>query len=123
MSYTVSWEQLAFSDFTWSNVLKLVPTVVNCKFIPKPWNFTLTEGQDTVYIERYPPKYVFSNTSEIPFTKNLMKTLIIMVEFGAAKALKHDNNYMSMFLTVLDEVYAVYPLVSYEEQRKYFLTF
>jgi hypothetical protein len=120
MSYTVSWEQLAFTDLTWSSLLKLLPKVVKCRFIPTAWDFTLKEGEDTVRVERYPPKYIFSKTSEIPFTKDLMKTLVLMVEFGGARGLKYDDTDMSMFLNALDEVQAIRPLDSYQEQKKYF---
>jgi len=50
-----------------------------------------------------------------------MKALILMVEFGAAKNLDHDDTDMSMFLNALDEVHSIHPLVSYEEQKMFFL--
>lgn len=122
MAYTVSWEQLAFSDYTWSSVLKLVPKVVKCLFIPTKWDFTLKKGEDSVRIERYPPQYVYSITPSILFAKDLIKALIVMVEFGGAKILKGDNKDMTIFLKALDEVQAIYNLASYEEQKAYFLS-
>jgi hypothetical protein len=122
MAYTVSWEQLAFSDYTWSSVLKLVPKVVTCMFIPTKWDFILKEGDDKVRVERYPPKYVYSMTTAVPFAKDLIKALIVMVEFGGAKILKGDNKNMSMFLDALEEVNSIYNLVSYEEQKTYFMS-
>jgi hypothetical protein len=120
MSYTVSWQQLAFSEFTWSSLLTLLPRIVSCKYTPTLWDFRLTEGDDTVRIERYPPKYVYSKTSPISFTRDLIKTLILMVEFGAAKILKQDDSDMFMFLTILNELQSLHPLDTYEEQKKYF---
>jgi hypothetical protein len=121
MGYMVHWEQLRFSDFTWSNVLKLVPKVVNCHFIQTTWGFVLSSSDDdSVCIERYPTQMTGSKTNRLPITKDLMKTLILMVEFGAAKGLDHDDKDMSMFLNALDEVHTIHPLMSYEEQKKYF---
>ena len=121
MGYTVHWEQLPFSDFTWSNLLKLVPEVVNSKFTRTVWGFVLSEGDDSsVYIEQHPSQITAQKTNRLPITKDLMKTLILMVEFGAAQDLDHDDNDMSMFLNALDEVQAIHPLVSYEQQKAYF---
>ncbi len=121
MGYTVHWEQLPFSDFTWSNLLKLVPKVIACNFTRTTWGFVLSEGDDSsVYIEQHPSQITAQKTNRLPITKDLMKTLILMVEFGAAQDLDHDDNDMSMFLNALDEVQAIHPLVSYEQQRAYF---
>jgi hypothetical protein len=122
MSYTVSWEQLAFTDSTWSSVLDLVPKVVMCKFIPTKWDFILRQAKDSLRIERYPPQYLSSMTTTIPFAKDIIKTLILMVEFGAAKILKSDGNDISVILNALDQVHSIYHLASYEQQKAYFLT-
>ena len=124
MGYMVHWEQLAFSEFTWSNLLKLVPKVVNCEFTQTTWGIVLSSSDDdSAYIERHPTQMTGSKTNRLPITKDLMKTLILMVEFGAAKGLDHDDSDMSMFLNALDEVHAIHPLVSYEEQKAYFISF
>jgi hypothetical protein len=123
MGYMVHWEQLHFSDFTWSNVLKLVPKVVNCQFLQTEWGFVLSTSDDnSAYIERYPTQITGSKTNRLALTKELMKTLILMVEFGAAKGLDHDDSDMSMFLNALEEVHDIHPLMSYEEQKAYFLS-
>lgn len=123
MGYTVQWEQLAFSEFTWSNLLKLVPEVVDCEFTRTTWGFVLTEDENSsVYIEKHPSQITCQKTNRLPITKDLMKTLILMVEFGAAQELNHDDKDMSMFLNSLEEVQAIHPLVSYEEQKAYFLS-
>ena len=124
MVYTVSWEQLPFSDFTWSNILKLVPKVIECNFNIQEWGFVLSESlDDSSCIERYPTQMTYSKTNRLPFTKDLMKSLILMVEYGAAKDLNHDDKDMSMFLNALDEVHSIHPLVSYDQQKAYFLHF
>jgi len=122
MGYMVHWEQLPFSDFTWSNVLKLVPNIINCNFTQTTWGFVLSESEDdSACIERYPTQITGSKTNRLPFTKDLMKTLILMVEFGAAQNLSHDDTDMSMYLNALDEVHSIHYLVSYDQQKEYFL--
>ena len=49
-----------------------------------------------------------------------MKTLILMVEYGVAEDLAHDDTDMSWFLEALEEVHAIHYLVSYESQKAYF---
>jgi hypothetical protein len=50
-----------------------------------------------------------------------MKALILMVEFGAAQNLGHDDHIMTLYLEALDEVHTKYPLVSYDLQKAYFM--
>jgi hypothetical protein len=123
MGYTVHWEQLPFTDFTWNNLLKLVPKVIQCKFTRTEWGFIVSDVvQETgSFIERYPTQMTGTKTNRLPYTRDFMKTLMLMVEFGAAKNLDHDDTDMSMFLNALEELHAIYPLVSYEQQKEYFL--
>jgi hypothetical protein len=122
MGYTVHWEQLPFSDFTWSTILTLVPKVIDCSLIITTWGLVLSESEDdTCCIERVPTQMTYSKTNRLPFTKDLMKTLILMVEYGAAQQLNHDDDDMSMYLNALEEVNQIHPLVSYEMQKTYFL--
>ena len=123
MGYTVSWEQLYFSDFTYANVLKLIPKVIQSTFIIHSWGFTIEESEDDVScIERNPIQFTYTKTNRLPYTKDFMKALILMVEFGAAKNLNHDDKDMSIYLNALDDVNNIYPLVSYEAQKAYFLS-
>jgi hypothetical protein len=50
-----------------------------------------------------------------------MKALILMVEYGVTTGLDHDDSDMSWFLEALDAVNTVWPLISYENQKKYFI--
>ena len=60
-------------------------------------------------------KYNFCTTHENPYTKNVMKCLILMVELGmATEVISHNNKD---FLEILDEVNSVFNLVSYDQQK------
>jgi hypothetical protein len=123
MGYTVQWEQLSFSDFTYTNLLTLIPKIIESSFHITEQGFTIGEADASPYIERNPTHLTFRKTNRLPYTKDFMKALILMVEFGAAKDLTHDDSDMSMFLNALDEVHRIHPLVSYEQQKTYFTSF
>jgi hypothetical protein len=118
MGYTVQWEQLSFSDFTYNNILNLIAKVIQSKFVIQEWGFVIGDS----CIERNPTQMTYTKTNRDPYTKDFMKALILMVEFGAAKNLNHDDSDMSIFLNALDEVHEVHPLISYEQQKAYFLS-
>lgn len=121
MGYTVYWEQLPFSDLTYNNILKLIPKVIQSKFVITGWGFIIGEPDDnSSCIERNPTQMTFTKTNRLLYTKDFMKALILMVEFGAAKNLNHDDSDMSIYLNVLEEIHAIHPLISYEEQKTYF---
>jgi hypothetical protein len=120
MGYTVDWEQLPFSDFTYNTILKLIPKVIQSKFVITDWGFIIGESDDSSCIERNPIQMTFTKTNRLPYTKDFMKALILMVEFGAAKNLNHDDDDMSIYLNALEEVNTIHPLISYEQQKTYF---
>jgi hypothetical protein len=86
------------------------------------WGFVIGDSDDSSCIERIPTQMTFTKTNRLPYTKDFMKVLILMVEFGAAQHLHHDDSDMSMYLNTLEEVHAIHPLVSYEQQKAYFLS-
>jgi len=121
MGYTVNWEQLPFSDFTYNTILKLIPKVIQSKFMITEWGFVIGDSDDDCScIERNPVQMSFTKTNRLPYTKDFMKALILMVEFGAAKNLNHDDSDMSIYINALEEVNAVHLLISYEQQKTYF---
>ena len=121
MGYTVEWEQLSFSEFTYNNILKLIPKVIQSTFVITEWGFIIRESDDySSCIERNPTQMTFTKTNRLPYTKDFMKALILMVEFGAAKNLNHDDYDMSIYLNALEEINIIHPLISYEQQKTYF---
>ena len=121
MGYTVTWEQLSFSDFTYNNILELVPKVIQSNYVITEWGFIIGDSNDdSSCIERNPTQMTFTKTNRYPYTKDFMKALILMVEFGAAKNLNHDDSDMSIYLNALEEVQTIHPLISYEQQKTYF---
>ena len=126
MGYTVSWHQLQFSEFTYQSVLRLIRKVIHpsTTMWPQEGGFVIGANRyDSATIRRNPPYISFVKTNRLPYTKDLMKALILMVEFGAADDLSHDDSDQTLFLEALDEVNAIHALASYEQQKAYFNSF
>jgi hypothetical protein len=117
MGYTLSWSQLPFSRFTYVAVLKVLSDI-GLKYRVESWGFVVGTGDDCVAIERVPTQMTYAKIDRE--NKDLMKTLIVMVEFGAAEDLDHDDADMTAFQEALREVDAVHPLGTYGVQKAYF---
>jgi hypothetical protein len=99
----------------------VVPVVIDCKFRLDDRGFIVGDNDDEcLVIEFVPTQPTGVKTDRLPYTKDVMKTLIVMVEFGAALDLAHDDRDMAAFLVALEEVHAVRPLGSYRVQKMYF---
>jgi hypothetical protein len=122
MSYTVFWNQHAFTEFTYNNVINLIPKVINAKMKLENWGFVIgNTKEDSFAIERNLLDITFIKTNRNPYTKDLMKVLILMAEYGAASDLGHDDLNMMAFIEALNEIHTVHPLVSYNKQKIYFV--
>ena len=124
MGYVVDWRQHMFTKFSYGNVIKLVQKVIGVKFELESWGFVVGDSVDEcVAIQYNQTELTFVKTCRLPYTKDVMKTLIAMVEYGAASELSHDDlNDMTMYFEALEEVHAVQPLASYEMQKAYFMS-
>lgn len=121
MGYTIHWTQRHFTNFNYAAVVAVVPTVIDCKFRLDARGFVVGDNDDEcLVIERVPTQPTGVKTDRLPYTKDVMKTLIVMVEFGSALDLAHDDTDMAAFLVALEEVHAVRPLGSYRVQKMYF---
>lgn len=121
MGYTVSWTQLPFHENIYKIITRYLPTIVNVKVRLEGWGFVVGENDcECLCIERYPTQMTYVKINRDPYTRDVMKTLILMVEYGVAEDLAHDDTDMSWFLEALEEVHAIHYLVSYESQKAYF---
>lgn len=121
MGYTIHWTQRQFTNFNYAAIVAVVPVVIDCKFRLDDRGFIVGDNDDEcLVIEFVPTQPTGVKTDRLPYTKDVMKTLIVMVEFGAALDLAHDDRDMAAFLVALEEVHAVRPLGSYRVQKMYF---
>ena len=124
MGYTVSWEPARFTDYTYNNVITLLQRVLTPErgFRLESWGFVIGDNEnDRVRFSRDGQQMCWEKTNRLPYTKDVMKALILMVEFGVTQNLNHDDDSMAWYLTALDEIHTIVPLASYEMQHKYFV--
>ena len=126
MGYTISWHPMRFTDFTYQSVIDAVKRVLSPGFSLRQenWGFIISDDEDSndripFLRNSYQPPW--EKTNRHPYTKEAMKALIIMVEFGVTVELDHDDNDMSWYLDALDAVQVTYPMESYERQKQYFM--
>jgi hypothetical protein len=122
MGYTISWEPLRFTDFTYETVLSVVRRVISARLRVEHCGFLIGDDDDScVAFARDGIQTPWEKTNRMPYTKEAMKALIVMVEYGVTENLDHDDSDMAWYLEALDAVHAKHPLVSYEQQRQYFV--
>jgi hypothetical protein len=123
MGYTISWYPLRFTDFTYTNILDLLPKIIDPSMIHiQSWGFSIGGDCDNrVPFFRDGKQSPWEKTNRLPYTKEAMKALILMVEFGVTLHLDHDDNSMAWYLEALEDVHAKHPLVSYDQQKTYFI--
>ena len=122
MGYTISWNPLRFTEFTYATVIKLLPKIIDpSKIHMNPRRFSIGGDIDNrVPFVRDGHQTPWDKTGREPYTKDAMKALILMVEFGVTFNLNHDDTDMTWYLEALEEVHAIHSLVSYEQQKMYF---
>jgi hypothetical protein len=123
MGYTISWAPLRFTHFTYLGITELLPKIISeeCKVSIGPHGFSIGNDEDCVYFPKDEPRWCWEKTNRKPYGREAMKALILMVEYGVTTALDHDDTDMTWYLNALDAVNMVRPLVSYENQKKYFI--
>jgi len=124
MGYTISWAPLRFSDFTYAGITEILPKIISedSKLTIGPHGFSIGNDDDNrIYFPKDEPRWCWEKTNRKPYGREAMKALILMVEYGVTTALDHDDTDMTWYLNALDAVNSVWPLISYENQKKYFI--
>ena len=123
MGYTIYWDPLRFSHYTYMNVIQVLPNILSpgTQITVELWGITITDAQNHSIVFAFDGKQLpYWKTNRLPHTKEAMKALVLMVEYGATENLDHDDSDMTWYLEALNEVHRKHPLVSYEIQKKYF---
>jgi len=123
MGYTISWEPLRFTDYTYNTILTLLPKILGSeyKLTVEPWGFVIGRSEtESMGFSRDGNQVSFEKTNRLPYTKEAMKALILMVEYGVTQNLDHDDSSMGLYLEALKDVHWRYRLSSYEQQKAYF---
>jgi hypothetical protein len=122
MRSTISWLPLRFTDETYKEVVETLPKILNTKLKVEPWGFVIGDSEDEyTAFSREGFQHSLVKTNHSPCTKEIMKALILMVEYDVTDELAHDDRDTMNYLEALEEVNAKFPLVSYNDQKRYFL--
>lgn len=121
MNYFISWKQLPFLDITFNIIIKIIPEIIKSKFKLEKWGFVISNYDNYLHIEKLSSPIIYCKTSDKPFTKDVMRVLIIMFEYNVVENLSISRNDMTWFLEALDEVNKIHPLLSYDVQKEYFI--
>jgi hypothetical protein len=123
MGYTISWEPLRFTDYTYNTITILLPKLIGSgyKLTIEPWGFVIGRNEtESIGFVRDGSQSPWEKTNRLPYTKEVMKALILMVEYGVTQNLDHDDRSMGLYLEALKEVHWRHRLCSYEQQKAYF---
>jgi hypothetical protein len=124
MRSTISWLPLRFTDETYKEVVDTLPKILNTKLKVKPWGFVIGDSEDEyTAFSREGFQHSLVKTNRTPYTKELLKVLILLVEYDVTDELAHDDRDTTNYLEALEEVHAKFPLVSYNDQKRHFLRF
>lgn len=119
MGYTISWNPLDFTEYSYNCVIRVLPKVLNTAttFKLEDWGFTIGTINESVSFNKNGHTHPWITTDQLPYIKEVLKALILMVEYGATENINyHDISYV-IFREVLKEVNLKHPLRSYNIQK------
>lgn len=121
MGYEIYWTNLEADKQTVYKTIDMLKQVIDHrhKIELTEHGFRFDAGHET-FVYRSDNKEAGCKTKRrFPYTEDIMKALIIMVETGLAKNPSHDGE-LSDFLQPLEQVSDIMILQSYKDQKKYF---
>jgi hypothetical protein len=122
MEYTITWEPLQITEYSYASVVRLLPKVVSSTTIIKVehWGFTITSSSSELFyfnrggLQKQKPWF---KTSSVLFIKEVIKALLLMVEYGVVQKLDFEGITRSTYLEMLELVNSVHPLTSVSRQK------
>ena len=118
--FTVYWMRTNVEEAVFIQFLTMVSSlhIDNINITDSTFSFVdpLADGEPFLVLRFGNEIYNFCTTYGNPYTKDVMKCLVIMVELGMTSYLIADTN--TILLEALDEVEAIFNLTTYSEQKK-----
>ena len=129
MGYTVFWEPQHFCKAVYDKAIFDIKQVIDPTLIKIEdsygFGFRMADMEDDesfVISSKYYSDYWFVKTNRLPYTKDVMMSLIIMVEYGMVSNLKSDDETNENFIDALNTVKSIIPnLLTYDVQLQYFM--
>ena len=124
MGYTIYWKSIEANKETVDVTIDMIKQVIDHRHRINitEYGFNFDAGCETFMYNMKCEEYDGCKTRRrFPYTEDVMKALIVMVEMGLVANPSHDGE-LSEFLQPLEEVSKVILLKTYDQQKKYFST-
>lgn len=129
MGFTVYWSRHPVMSSVFERFKTLLPDMLEHSTMQSTVSeVVLVPTDDQLQPERFWTResssgFAFAKTSRTPYTTDVMRACILMVELGMARleSLSNDDEEAFPWLEQLDAVNRYLPLTSYEEQALYFV--
>jgi len=123
MGFTVYWESKPVSEDVFTTFVTMVRGVVRpsveVEIMPATLAFNPPEDRgETFYVSKGDNGFNCCKTRQEPYTVDVLRCLILMVEHGMAFDIRADDNLD--YMKELKHVHSVYPLKTYNSQKDYF---
>ena len=121
MGYEIYWTNLETDRQTVYKTIEMIKLVIDHrhKIELTEHGFRFDAGHETFVYKSDNKASGCKTKGRFPYTEDIMKALIIMVEMGIAKKPFHDGD-LTDFLEPLEQVSDIMILKTYEDQKKYF---
>ena len=123
MGFTVYWEAKSVSEDVFTTFITMVKAVlrpsVEVEVMPATFAFNPPEDRgETFYVSRLDNGFHSCKTYREPYTSDVLRCLILMVEHGMAFDIRADDDIG--YLKELNAVHSVHSLNTYNDQKDYF---
>lgn len=125
MGYEIFWTIKKYDDATFDKAVEMIRIVIDHrhKIDEKKWGICFDAGHENFCIQRNPLEGTYGSCKtrgRFPYTGDVMKALIVMVECGMAKEAGHNLEDNSLWLASLEMVSEQMEMKTYSAQKAYF---
>ena len=124
MGYTIYWKLNQYDEATFEKAVEIIRVVIDYrhKVELKHWGISFDAGHEDFCMHRDARDTygACATRRRFPYTADVMKAVIVMVECGMASEPTHDDEDNSLWLESLKEVRDIGELKTYAAQKAYF---
>jgi len=124
MGYTIYWKLNEYDDAAFEKAVEIIRVVIDYrhKVDRQDWGISFDAGHENFCMHRH-ARDTYGDCAtrrRFPYTADVMKAVIVMVECGMASEPTHDDEDNSLWLESLKEVRDIVELKTYAAQKAYF---
>jgi hypothetical protein len=124
MGYTIYWKLNKYDEAAFERAVEIIRVVIDYrhKIDRQEWGICFDAGHENFCMHRH-PRDTYGDCAtrrRFPYTADVMKAVIVMVECGMASEPTHDDEDNSLWLSSLKEVRDIVEMKTYAAQKAYF---